>query len=61
MMAKKIVYVKEYKKSCKDCSYCNMKEFNRGRWYCSNPEVSVFIPVPAGLPCFKPRKDGDGK
>lgn len=43
-------------KSCKDCAYCNMRQFNRGRWYCNNPEVSVFAQVPYELPCFKPRK-----
>ncbi len=43
-------------RSCKNCAYCNMRQFNRGRWYCSSPEVSVFaLPVHESLPCFKPR------
>ena len=43
-------------RSCKNCAYCNMRQFNRGRWYCSSPEVSVFaLPVHESLQCFKPR------
>ena len=44
-------------KNCKDCAFCNVQQYNRGRWYCSSPEVSVFVPVPYEKPCFKPRKD----
>lgn len=43
-------------KNCKDCAYCNVRQFNRGRWYCNSPDVSVSIPVPYEKPCFKPRK-----
>ena len=46
-------------RDCKKCAYCDMRQFNRGRWYCSSPEVSVFsLPIPAEKPCFKPKKKG---
>ena len=35
-------------RDCKKCAYCDMRQFNRGRWYCSSPEMSVFsLPIPA--------------
>ena len=42
---------------CKNCKYCNKKAFNRGMWYCNNPEVSVFnLPVDTEK-CFIERKE----
>lgn len=44
-------------RKCIDCAYCDEKKFHCGKWYCMNPEVSVFnLPVPINKPCFKPRK-----
>mgnify|MGYP004480223417 FL=1 len=44
-------------RDCKDCAFCNLKKLNCGKWYCMNPDVSVFnLPVPEDKPCFTPRK-----
>ena len=26
---------------CKGCRYCDTAEYNRGRWYCDNPDINV--------------------
>lgn len=31
---------------CENCIYCHLGAYHSGKWYCTNPNVSVFnIPV----------------
>lgn len=44
-------------RDCKNYAFCDLRKLNRGKWYCMNPQVSVFsLPVPEDKPCFTPRK-----
>ena len=32
--------------ACENCKYCNLGAYHRGKWYCENPEISIFdVPV----------------
>lgn len=50
-----IVRKRKEQPSCVDCSFCNTGAFNGGRWYCQNPEVSIFDGATDITKCFKKR------
>lgn len=42
---KEILEIIERKKnevSCENCEYCNLGVYHSGKWYCDNPDVSIF-------------------
>lgn len=46
---KEILRIIEEKKkavSCENCKFCHKGAFHSGKWYCTNPDVSVFnVPI----------------
>lgn len=39
--------------SCKNCVYCHLSAYHSGKWYCKNPNVSVFNPPGDIEKCFQ--------
>lgn len=45
-------------KECTECKHCNERGYYTGKWYCTNPKISVFrVPDVVG-DCFEPRAKG---
>ena len=45
-------------KECTECKHCNERGYYTGKWYCTNPKISVFrVPDVIG-DCFEPRTKG---
>ena len=42
-------------RECKNCWFCNLNAFHRGKWYCNNPNVHIGVAIDASRPCFKSR------
>ena len=45
-------YREAKKPKCVSCKWCNLKAFYGGKWYCNNPNVSIFEPPYSYDDCF---------
>ena len=46
-------YKKAEPPKCLSCKWCNVKAFNGGKWYCKNPNISVFEPPYSFDECYE--------
>ena len=39
-----LIREKENRVDCENCKYCHLGAYHNGKWYCTNPNVSIFEP-----------------
>ena len=37
-----LIREKENRVDCENCKYCHLGAYHNGKWYCTNPNVSIF-------------------
>ena len=49
-----LIREKENRVDCENCKYCHIGAYHNGKWYCANPNVSIFdIDTPSEIEkCF---------
>ena len=48
-----IIERKNNEVSCANCKHCNLGARYSGKWYCKNPNISVFEPPMSFEECFE--------